>query len=182
MSDFPGSRQTVDDRAFDHLRGGATMPRVALPATTGGTLDVVADVEWTVVFLYPATGVPGEPLPDGWLELPGAYGCTAETCRFRDLVGEFKALGTVLRGISTQTPKVQAEFAAREGVTYPLLSDEEHRLVDALRLPTFTMGGSPQRLRRATLLVTRDRMIRTVLYPVPDPARHADEVLDWLKA
>lgn len=181
MSNFPGSRQTVDDGAFDHLRGGATMPRVALPATTGRMLDVVANSESTVVFLYPATGVPGEPLPDGWLELPGAYGCTAETCRFRDLAGEFHALGAVLRGISTQTPEEQAEFAAREGVTYPLLSDEEHRLVDALRLPTFTMGGAPPRLRRATLLVTHDRVIRAVLYPVPDPASHADEVLDWLK-
>lgn len=179
---FPGARQLDDDGAYDHLRTGVSMPVLAMPATTGGYLDVVAEAAWTVMFLYPATGTPGQPLPDGWLDMPGAYGCTAESCRFRDLVTEFDARGAAVRGVSTQTPQEQAAFAPRERVTYPLLSDHELRLVEALRLPTFSVGGSPPRLRRATLLVSADRGIRDVLYPVPDPGGHPDEVLERLDA
>lgn len=176
-----GTRQTDDDGAYDHLRAGATVPLLELPATTGGTQDVVADAAWTVLFLYPATGTPGGPLPDGWLETPGASGCTAEACGFRDLVEEFAALGAGVHGISTQTPQEQSELAAREHVPYPLLSDERLGLVEALRLPTFSVGGSPRRIRRATLLVTAGRVIDDVVYPVGDPAGHAEQILERLR-
>ena len=180
VTDFLGTRQTVDDGAYDHLAGGVTVPEVRLPATTGQQLDVVADSRWTVLFLYPATGTPGEPLPDGWLQAPGAYGCTAQSCGFRDLLGELAQAGAQVRGVSTQTPDEQAAFAARERLGYPLLSDHEHRLVEALDLPTFTVGGSPPRIRRATLLIDADRRVRDVLYPIPDPGGHAAEVVERL--
>jgi peroxiredoxin len=176
-TDFPGTRQTEDDGAYDHLARGRIVPEIALPATTGEQLDVVASSRWTVLFLYPATGAPGQQLPDGWLQTPGAYGCTGESCGFRDLHAELEEAGAQVRGVSTQTPSEQAEFAAREHITYPLLSDHEHRLIEALDLPTFTTGGSPPRIRRATLLVDRDRRIRDVRYPIPDPGGHAAEVL-----
>jgi peroxiredoxin len=181
VEDFPGTRQTVDDGAYDHLTGGVTVPGIHLPATTGQRLDVVADSRWTVLFLYPATGTPGEPLPDGWLQTPGAYGCTAESCGFRDMLGELAAAGAQVRGVSTQTPGEQAAFASRERLGYPLLSDHEHQLTEALDLPTFTTGGSPPRIRRATLLIDADRQIRDVLYPVPDPRGHAAEVVERLR-
>lgn len=177
---FPGTRQTTDDGAYDHLRGGAAIASLTLPATTGGALDVVADTPWTVVFLYPATGTPGEPPPDGWLAVPGAYGCSAESCSFRDLTGELHDAGASIRGVSTQTSQEQSAFAATEQLAYPLLSDHRHDLVAALDLPTFTAGGSPPRIRRATLLVTRDRVIRDVVYPIPDPGSHASQVLALL--
>lgn len=176
--EFPGTRQTDDDGAYDHLTGGVTVPAVRLAATTGEPLDVVADARWTVLFLYPATGTPGEPMPDGWLQLPGAYGCTAETCAFRDAAAELAELGAAVRGVSTQTAGEQAAFAAREAIGYPLLSDHEHVLVDALRLPTFATGDSPARIRRATLLVAADRRIHDVLYPIDDPGGHAQQVVD----
>jgi peroxiredoxin len=179
-ADFAGTRQTRDDGAYEHLTVGLEVPRIRLPATTGERLDVVAAAPITVAFLYPATGVPGQPLPDGWTEIPGAYGCTAESCRFRDLSAEFAAAGAALRGISTQTPQEQAEFAAREGIDYPLLSDHGLGLVDALRLPTFAVGRQPPRIRRATLIIGADRRLRAVLYPVADPAGHADHVLDLM--
>lgn len=180
--EFPGTRQTDDDGAYRHLRRGVVVPRVELPATTGGELDVVApDAATTVVFLYPATGVPTEPAPEGWLDIPGAYGCTAESCAFRDLTGQFDRLGAALHGVSTQTPDEQAEFASREHIGYPLLSDERHELVEALDLPTFAAVDTPLRIRRATLLVGRDRRILEVVYPIPDPGGHAEQVLDRLR-
>lgn len=177
---FPGTRQTVDDGAYDHLARGGMVPEISLPATTGQHLDVVADSRWTVLFLYPATGTPGQPLPDGWLQTPGAYGCTAESCGFRDLLADLDEAGAHVRGVSTQTAAEQAAFSSRERIGYPLLSDHEHRLVEALDLPTFTAGGSPPRIRRATLLVDNDRQIRDVLYPIPDPGGHAAEVVERL--
>lgn len=175
------SKQLMDDGAYDHISVGTMVPRVQLPATTGELLDVVASAGVTVAFLYPATGVPGEPLPAGWMDIPGAYGCTAESCRFRDLASDFTEIGAELRGISTQTPEEQAEFAAREHIGYPLLSDHRLELVEAFRLPTLSAGGGPPRIRRATLIVGPDRHLRAVLYPITDPAGHADEVLRMLQ-
>ncbi|MDQ3785527.1 MAG: peroxiredoxin [Actinomycetota bacterium] len=172
-----GAKQTVDDGAYGHVRTGMVVPKVKLPATTGEDLDIVALTPFTVMFLYPMTGTPGEPLPDGWLELPGAFGCTAESCAYRDLIEKFAGLGATVYGISTQTKPEQREFAEREHINYPLLSDAEHRLVDALRLPLLRIPGHPPRIRRATLIVDRGRVVRTVIYPVPDPAANAQEAL-----
>ncbi|CAN5508096.1 hypothetical protein BH20ACT23_BH20ACT23_04060 [soil metagenome] len=172
-----GTAQTVDDGAYSHLRKGVVLPEVKLPATTGESLDIVAPSAITVLFLYPMTGTPGQPLPDGWLELPGAFGCTAESCGYRDLVEEFARHDATVYGVSSQSTQQQREFAERERINYSLLSDSEHRLVDALRLPRLQVAGHPPRIKRATLIVGRDRVLRETLYPVPDPAANAADVL-----
>jgi peroxiredoxin len=172
-----GTPQTVDDGAYIHLQAGMVVPEVKLPATTGEPLDIVAPSAFTVIFLYPMTGVPGEPLPDGWLELPGAFGCTAESCSYRDLIEEFERVDTTVYGVSTQTSPQQREFAEREHINYPLLSDSEHRLVDALGLPLHEVGGQPPRIRRATLIFDSHRVLHEVMYPVPDPAANAQHAL-----
>jgi peroxiredoxin len=172
-----GTPQTEDDNAYDHLRPGTRVPEIRLPSTNGDTVDVVADAGLTVLFLYPATGVPGRPLPEGWLQTPGAYGCTGEACAFRDLAAELTAAGAAVRGVSTQAPAEQAEFARREQIGYPLLSDAHGDLTRALALPTFRVGDSPPRIKRATLLVGRDRRIRRCFYPIPDPSAHPTDVL-----
>jgi peroxiredoxin len=169
--------QTQDDGAYSHLEVGSRIPPVSLPGTTGETLDVVAPTEFTALFLYPMTGTPGQPLPDGWLGLPGAFGCTAEACGYRELHDEFRALGVTVLGVSTQTTAEQREFAAREHIPYSLLSDSSLRLVKALRLPTFSVEGQPPRIRRATLIVDRERTLRRLIYPVPEPAADADVTL-----
>lgn len=171
-----GTSQTIDDGAYDHLRVGMAVPDVQLPATTGETLNVVASSAFTVIFLYPATGIPGQPMPEGWLELPGAFGCTAESCAYRDLIEYFARLDVTVHGVSTQTTSEQREFAERERISYQLLSDSEHRLVDALELPLLRVGGPP-RIRRATLIVDRKRVLREVMYPIPDPAANAEQAL-----
>src|SRR4051812_49632496 len=142
----------VDDGAADHL-AGLSVPAVRLPSTHGGEVDLAraaAGPGQLVVYVYPRTGTPGEPLPEGWDEIPGARGCTPQSCAFRDHVSEFTALGATLLGVSAQSADDQAEFAARESIPYPLLSDEGLALARELRLPTFEAGGPARGRRRGS--------------------------------
>jgi peroxiredoxin len=170
----------IDDGAADHLPG-LLVPAVRLPSTHGGELDLAeaaAGRARLVVYVYPRTGTPGEPLPEGWDDIPGARGCTPQSCAFRDHVAEFAALGATLLGVSAQSPEDQAEFAAREAIPYPLLSDEGLALARELRLPTFEAGGLT--LYKRLTFVAREGRIEHVVYPVFPPDRNAAEVLDWL--
>ena len=172
-----GTPQTMDDGAYAHLRVGMTVPEVRLPSTTGETVDVVSSADFTVLFLYPMTGTPGVALPRRWLQEPGAFGCTAESCSYRDHAAEIEAAGAAVHGVSTQTTAEQREFAERERIPYPLLSDADHDLVDALRLPLFAADGHPPRIKRATLVIDRERTLRQLMYPIPDPVANAAHAL-----
>jgi peroxiredoxin len=168
----------VDDGAANHLPG-SDVPAVALPSTLGGELDLAeAARERLVVYVYPRTGVPGEPSPDGWDDIPGARGCTVQSCAFRDVREELARHGATLVGISAQTPAEQAEFAAREHIPYPLLSDHDLRLADAMGLPTFQTSGL-HLYKRLTFVAEQGRIVK-VFYPVFPPDRNAGEVLAWL--
>lgn len=153
-----------------------------LPSTLGGTVDLALLAEQrVVVYVYPRTGIPGEPLPDGWDEIPGARGCTPQSCAFREHQADLAACGATVIGISAQPLAEQAAFAAREHIPYPLLSDERLAMAASpLRLPTFDVAGMTL-YRRLTMIVEAGR-ISKVLYPVFPPARNAVEVLTWLRA
>ena len=162
-----GTPSAQDDPATSarmHGLVGTKVPELALPATTGGTLDVVADTR-TVLFGYPMTVT--QPPPDGWHDIPGASGCTLENRLFRDAHADFKSKGLAVRGVSTQLPAQQRAFSDHEGVLFPLLSDAKLELTAALRLPVFT-GGEIPRLRRFILIVDPDRTVHSVLFPVVD--------------
>jgi peroxiredoxin len=168
----------IDDGAADHLQG-ADLPSLSLPSTSGGEVDLVEAAEGTLVlYCYPRTGRPGEPLPPGWDEIPGARGCTPQSCAFRDHFAELQALGGAVLGLSAQPLEDQVEFADRVHLPYPVLSDPALRLADALRLPTFAVAG--MRLYRRLTLVAIERRIVKVFYPVFPPDRNASEVLSWL--
>ena len=170
----------VDDGAADHLPG-SRVPNVVLPSTLGGELDLAqAASERLVVYVYPRTGRPGEPLPEGWDDIPGARGCTPQSCAFRDAQQQFGRHAASLIGISTQTPEEQAEFAQREHIAYPLLSDHELALAEAMGLPTFEAGGL--RLYKRLTFVAEECRIVKVFYPVFPPDRNAEDVLAWLQA
>lgn len=172
----------VDDGAADHLPG-MPVPAVRLRSTQGGEIDLAAAAAGParlVVYVYPRTGTPGEPLIEGWDDIPGARGCTPQSCAFRDSVDAFAAHGATLLGISTQSPADQAEFAARERIPYPLLSDERLALARELRLPTFEAGGLTH-YKRLTF-VAREGRIEHAFYPVFPPDRNAADVLAWLEA
>jgi peroxiredoxin len=168
----------VDDGAADHLEG-MTLPALALPSTSGGDIGLTAAAEGTLVlYLYPRTGRPGEPLPEGWDEIPGARGCTPESCAFRDHFSELRALGADVLGLSAQPLPDQVEFAQRVGLPYPILSDPELELAQALGLPTFEVAG--MRLYRRLTLIAGHERIAKVFYPVFPPDRNASDVVDWL--
>jgi peroxiredoxin len=173
----------VDDGAADHLPG-LEVPRVKLPATTGGRVDLAAAASEPgrlVVYVYPRTGTPGEPLPPGWDDVPGARGCTPESCAFRDARDDFAALGARLMGLSAQSPADQREFAERERIPYPLLSDSGLALArTGLRLPTLEARGLLV-YKRLTLVLRAGR-VEHAFYPVFPPDRHAGDVLAWLAA
>jgi peroxiredoxin len=168
----------VDDGAADHLPG-SEVPAVALPSTLGGELELAeAARERLVVYVYPRTGTPGQPLLDGWDDIPGARGCTPQSCAFRDAQQKLARHGATLVGISAQTPAEQAEFAAREHIPYPLLGDHDLKLAEAMGLPTFETGGL-HLYKRLTFVAEEGRIVK-VFYPVFPPDRNADEVLGWL--
>ena len=168
----------VDDGAADHLHG-RTLPALRLPATTGGEVDLGALAGRMVIYIYPRTGIPGEPLPTGWDSIPGARGCTPETCSFRDHHAELRAAGAEVFGLSAQPAAEQAEAAGRLHLPFPLLSDSGLRLGAALDLPTFSVDGMTL-YRRLTLVVV-GAVIDHVFYPVFPPDGHAGEVLGWLR-
>ena len=167
-----------DDGAADHLVG-MRVPALQLPATVGGERDLAELATGTLVlYIYPKTGVPGVPLPDGWDAIPGARGCTPQACGFRDHHAELTALGATIAGLSAQTPAEQAEAAERLHLPFPLLADPARHLGSALSLPTFDSGGTT--LYRRLTLVARAGRIETTFYPVFPPDANAEEVVAWL--
>lgn len=172
-----------DDGAASHLSGKA-MPPMTLRATTGQEMRVdiaPGQAERLVLYAYPRTGRPGEdPLTPDWDLIPGARGCTPETCSFRHHAAELRAAGAEVAGLSTQDPDYQREAATRLHLPFPLLSDADLKLTRELDLPTFTAAGQTL-LKRITLIV-RDQAIEHVFYPVFPPDRHAGVVLEWLRA
>jgi peroxiredoxin len=127
----------VDDGAADHLPG-SELPALSLPAASGGEIDLAELAAGLLVaYIYPRTGTPGQPLPGGWDDIPGARGCTPQSCAYRGALAEFEQLGARLVGISAQSGAEQAEFSAREQIPFPLLSDPGLRLGEALGLPSF---------------------------------------------
>lgn len=169
----------VDDGAADHLAGMA-VPALDVLATDGAMINL-RDVgtPWTVLYVYPRTGVPGVDSPTGWDEIPGARGCTPQSCSFRDLHAEFAALAATVLGLSTQPHDQQVAFARREHIPFPLLSDPAQVVGEALWLPTFEVDGIVA-YKRLTI-IARDGVIARVRYPVFPPNSDADEVLDWLR-
>jgi peroxiredoxin len=169
----------VDDGAADHLTG-CRVPAIGLPGTDGRTARLDRGPRRTIVYAYPRTARPGEdPLVPDWDLIPGARGCTAEACDFRDHYAELRGLGADVYGLSTQHTDDQREVAGRLDLPFALLSDADLRLTQALRLPTLEVAGLTL-LKRHTLAI-RDGMIEHVWYPVFPPNLHADEVVTWLR-
>jgi peroxiredoxin len=168
----------VDDGAADHLKG-SQVPEISLRSTGGDLVDLSRLKGRSVVYCYPRTGLPDRDPPAGWDAIPGARGCTPQSCAYRDHHDELRALGARVFGMSTQTPEEQREAAERLRLTFPLLSDSKLRMTKALRLPTFTVD-SMTLLKRVTLVLD-DGRIERVFYPVFPPDADAGAVIDWVR-
>jgi peroxiredoxin len=170
----------TDDGAARHL-GGVQLPLLPLPATDGSAVDLSALTGRTVVYIYPRTGRPGQKLPDGWDAIPGARGCTPQSCSFRDHFAELRGLGVAhLYGLSTQDSDYQREAAERLHLPFALLSDAGLQLTRALGLPAFVVEGMT--LIKRMVLVIDDGKITKVFYPVFPPDESAGTVAAWLRA
>lgn len=167
----------LDDGAADHLIG-SRLPSLQLATTDGQQVDLASLAGWTVVYCYPRTGRPDQEPPAGWNQIPGARGCTPQSCAFRDHFAEVQRLGARLFGLSTQGTDYQREAVERLHLPFPLLSDARLDFARALRLPTFEVDAMVL-IKRLTL-IARDGLIEKVFYPVFPPDRNADDVVAWL--
>jgi peroxiredoxin len=163
----------VDDGAADHLTG-AELPDLVLPSSQGA----VNVRDFQVLYVYPRSGQPGVPSLPGWDDIPGARGCTPQSCGFRDHNAELAALGLRVAGVSAQSLADQIEFAERNGMPFPVISDEWLDLARDPGLPTFEVEGLT--LYRRLAVVAEVGTIVKVFYPVFPPDRNAEEVLSWL--
>ncbi len=170
-----------DDGACDHLRG-AELPAVGLSSTSGPTVDLSGEGRpWLVVYCYPRTGRPDQDPPGGvaaWNAIPGARGCTPQSCSYRDHHAELAALGATVYGLSTQDTAYQSEAVERLHLPFALLSDARLDFARALRLPTFVFAGS-ELIKRLTIIARAGRIVE-VFYPVFPSDADAGRVLQWL--
>ncbi len=166
-----------DDGACAHLLG-MHLPDLSLVSTSGHYINLRRRLGLTVLYAYPLTGRPGVPLPSGWDEIPGARGCTPQSCAFRDNYEEIRQLGAEVFGLSTQPTDYQREVRKRLHLTFDLLSDEAFTFTDALSLPTFT-AASTRLLRRVTI-ISDSGVIERVFYPIFPPDRHPADIVSYL--
>ena len=170
----------VDDGACNHL-AEMRVPSVPLVSTRGRAIDLSQLAGRTVVYCYPRTGRHDQELPTGWNRIPGARGCTPQSCAFRDHYEELRKLGVrEVFGLSTQDSAYQSEAVERLRLPFELLSDEQLAFARALKLPTFSVDGMTL-IKRLTL-IQRDGVIEKVFYPVFPSDRNAEEVMRWLAA
>jgi peroxiredoxin len=168
----------IDDGACNHLPG-MQLPSVPLKSTTGRVVDLAKISGRTVVYCYPRTGRPDKDPPQGWNEIPGARGCTPQSCAFRDHYQELRVLGAEVFGLSTQDSNYQREAVERLHLPFPLLSDEKLIFTKALSLPTFEVEAMTL-IKRLTFII-RNGLVEHVFYPVFPPDKNADEVIAWLR-
>jgi peroxiredoxin len=169
----------LDDGSTDHLKG-MKLPKVSLQATNGKRIDL-ADIKGRlVIYCYPMTGQPNVALPDGWDQIPGARGCTPQSCSYRDHYQELQSLGAQVIGMSVQTTDYQKEMADRLHLPFPVVSDVDYEFQNALNMPTFVTAGMTL-LKRVTL-IANDGVIEAVHYPIFPSDSDAAWVLEYLKS
>ena len=168
-----------DDGACSHLEG-MNVPSIQLRTTANRTIDLHTESQTpTVIFFYPRTGEPSKPAPPDWDLIPGARGCTPQSCGFRDVHSEFRKMGFKVFGGSSQTTEYQQEFVRRNHIPFEILSDADFEFTDRLNLPTFNYNG--MRLIKRLALILNHGQIEKVFYPVFPPNKNAETVLKWIK-
>ncbi len=169
----------VDDGSAAHLQGMA-LPNLLFDSTSGEPVNIASFDATVVLYIYPMTGRPGIPLPNGWDAMPGARGCTPQACDFSDHYQTLQSLNAVVFGLSSQSTDYQSEFKNRLHLPFDLLSDTRFAMKEALKLPIFEINGA-QYYKRLTSIV-QAHTIQKVFYPVFPSNEHASQVVDWLRS
>lgn len=174
----------IDDGQCAHLKVGTKFPidiLLNLPTTSKKPVDIVSQPR-TIMYFYPRTGKPDQKLPDGWNDIPGARGCTPESCGFRDHYQELQSLGANVYGCSTQTTEYQQEVVERLNLPFDIISDSKLELLKSLNLPYFTLEelDNVPLIKRLTIILKHDT-IEHVFYPIFPSDKHSQEVVNWLK-
>jgi peroxiredoxin len=171
--------EPIDDGACDHL-SGVKLPSVKMVSTKNGCVDLSSLTGWVVLYIYPMTGKPGIPVPEGWVETPGAAGCTPQSCSYRDNYSMLQSLGAKVFGISAQTTSDQVEAMDRLMLPYELLSDSSFEFANAIDLPLFEIGN--RKLIKRVTLICHDGIVKKYFYPVFPPDKNVNYVIEWLKS
>lgn len=169
--------QPIDDGACDHLIG-MKLPDIDLPATDGSVVNLSEQKRKTVVYCYPMTAKPGIPLAEGWDEIPGARGCTPQSCSFRDHHSELSALGADVFGLSAQNTEYQREMVERLHLPFLVLSDANFKFCELMRLPTFEVSG--MRLLKRVTMIAENTTVMKVHYPIFPSDSDAPWVIEQL--
>lgn len=172
-----GLPKPEDDGACNHLYN-ISLPSIKLNTTNDESIDFSLIKDRVVIYLYPMTGQPDIALPDGWDDIPGARGCTPQSCSFRDHYSELKVLNTSVYGLSTQNTQYQKEAANRLHLPFPLVSDNSLEFINALNIPTIEIDGMV--LSKRVTLIVNNGVIEKVFYPIFPPNENVNQVMAYL--
>ena len=168
-----------NDGAANHLEK-SSISSISLPNQEGNLLRLDRlDTFRMILYFFPMTGRPDMPLPENWNSIPGASGCTLETCNFRDNYDDFVGLNAVPIGICSQTVEYNKEMTTRLGIPFDVLSDTKLELKKALNLPAFSIKNKIY-LKRLTLIIEK-KIVKKVFYPIYPVDKHIDDIIKWLK-
>lgn len=184
LTDLPDDLpRPLDDGGVDHLLG-MKLASAALASVSGRDIDLSSHADgWLVLYVYPLTGRPDRSMPDGWEMIPGARGCTPQSCAFRDHNDELRALNATVVGLSVQDTEYQAEMVERLHIPYDVVSDADRTFGKLMHLPTMTVEMSPTEnaiLYKRLTLIAHAAVVRHVMYPVFPPDQNATDVVHWL--
>ena len=168
-----------DDGACDHLTG-MNVPNISLVSTHNSMVNIGKLQGISVLYLFThMTGTP-DTLIDDWDTIPGAVGCTPQSCSYRDHLKELHEIGVAnVFGVSTQDTAEQKNASTRLHLPYPILSDKDHKLSSALKLPIMEIAGHT--LLKRTTLILQNNIIRKVFYPVYPPEKDPHNVMTWIR-
>jgi peroxiredoxin len=167
-----------DDGACNHLTG-IKFPQIELICTNERSINPGKQAGYSVIYIYPMTGQPNVSLAEGWDSIPGARGCTPQSCSFRDSHNDLKK-HTTIYGLSSQNTAYQQEAKSRLQLPFELISDSDFLLKKALSLPTFIFDGI-ERYKRLTLII-QNNVIKKIFYPVFPPDKNAENILNWFES